>query len=79
MSVNIWLSRPGTASIFSPSTGTHQAWITSVEEVMTRIGVLIGRTRRLSTSRSRGRPVCLKSSSCTIYESISIRSLSHIS
>lgn len=53
--------------------------MTSVEAVITRMSVSIGRTKRLSTSSSRGRPGWVMSSRCTIYESTSIRSLSHIS
>lgn len=49
----IWLSRPGVESILIPRDGTVHEWITSKEEVRIRIGRLVGRTHRLSTSNSR--------------------------
>lgn len=33
-----WFKRPGVESILTPKDGTVQAWITSVEDVIIRIG-----------------------------------------
>jgi hypothetical protein len=49
-----WLSRPGTASTFTPRAGTVQECSTSAEDTKFRIWVLNGRTTRLSTSNNRG-------------------------
>lgn len=48
-----WLSRPGTASAFTPKEGIVHAWITSAAVVITRICVFKGNTKLLSVSRSR--------------------------
>lgn len=49
----IWLRRPGTASTFTPSDGTVQAWRTSAAETKFRIWVFIGMKTWLSESRRR--------------------------
>lgn len=49
----VWFSRPGVESILIPREGTAQAWITSIEVVKVRMGSLMGRMHRLSTSISR--------------------------
>lgn len=51
-----WFSRPGIASVFKPSEGTAHEWSTSSDEISIRIGTSMGRTTRLSTSRSRMSP-----------------------
>ena len=63
-----WLSRPGTASAFTPKDGTVQECKTSADEIKTRIWVLKGTTVRLSTSNKRK---CLISNSVSgiIYAS----------
>ena len=48
-----WLSRPGTASAFTPKVGTVHEWITSVADVMTRICEFKGNTTLLSVSSKR--------------------------
>lgn len=48
-----WFKRPGVESILIPREGIVQEWITSIEEVRTRIGKLNGRIHRLSVSNSR--------------------------
>ena len=53
MFVPSWLSRPGTASAFTPMEGIVHLWITSAAVIIKRSSVFIGATRRLSTSRSR--------------------------
>jgi hypothetical protein len=68
MSVLVWLSLPGMASILIPSAGTAQSWITSVDERMKRVWVSMGRTTRASTSSSRGCPSAI-SLSGIMYES----------
>src|SRR5690606_24626230 len=50
MLVQASLTKPGMASCFQPSAGTHQAWITSSEVMTNRTLVSTGNTRRLSTS-----------------------------
>lgn len=52
----VWLSRPGIASVFTPSVGTAQEWRTSPAVMITRIGDSIGTTTRWSTSSSRKWP-----------------------
>lgn len=51
-----WFSRPGIASVFRPSDGTAHECNTSSDEMSMRTGNSIGRTTRLSTSRSRNSP-----------------------
>lgn len=51
-----WFRRPGIASVFSPREGTAQECKTSSEEINIRMGSSIGRTTRLSTSKSRRSP-----------------------
>jgi hypothetical protein len=41
---NSWFNRPGNASILIPSDGMVQEWITSVEDKINRIDVLLGTT-----------------------------------
>lgn len=48
-----WFKRPGVESILIPNEGIVQEWITSIEEVRTRIGKLNGRIHRLSVSNRR--------------------------
>lgn len=49
----VWLIRPGIASILIPIEGIVQEWITSIDEINNRMGVLYGITSRLSTSNKR--------------------------
>jgi hypothetical protein len=63
-----WFSRPGVASVFTPSLGTVQECNTSAAVTINRIGEFIGSTVRLSVSSSRNVSVCW-SSCCTMYES----------
>ena len=49
----VWFSRPGDASIFTPSEGIVHEWRTSAAETKIRIWLLIGKIIRLSTSNSR--------------------------
>ena len=51
-----WFRRPGMASVFRPSDGTAHECNTSSDEINIRIGISIGSTTRLSTSRSRSSP-----------------------
>jgi hypothetical protein len=51
-----WLRRPGIASVFRPSDGIAHECSTSSDEISIRIGISIGSTTRLSTSRSRSSP-----------------------
>lgn len=51
-----WFRRPGMASVFNPSEGTAHECSTSSDEISMRIGSSMGRTTRLSTSRSRSSP-----------------------
>lgn len=53
MEKEIWFRRPGTASVFTPRDGIVQEWRTSAAVIRTRVCVFMGRTVRLSTSRSR--------------------------
>lgn len=48
-----WFKRPGVESILIPREGIVHEWITSIDDVRTRIGMLNGRIHRLSVSRSR--------------------------
>lgn len=52
----VWLSRPGIASVFTPRLGTAQEWRTSSAVTITRIGDSIGITTRWSTSSRRKLP-----------------------
>lgn len=49
----IWLIRPGVASIFTPKEGTVHEWITSSEEIKNRIEHLIGTIKWLKVSNKR--------------------------
>jgi len=49
----VWFRRPGVESILIPREGTVHAWITSIEVVKIRIGILKGKIHRLSTSNKR--------------------------
>lgn len=51
--VNVWLRRPGTASIFIPKDGIVQEWITSPDVIKNLIIVLKGIKRLLSVSNNR--------------------------
>ncbi len=62
------MRRPGTASILIPKDGIVHECSTSAEETNTRIGVLDGKMRRLSTSSSRGLPE-VRSEVGIMYES----------
>lgn len=53
MKVIIWFKRPGTASIFKPNSGIAHACKTSPEVTKKRNVILIGTTKRLSTSNKR--------------------------
>lgn len=53
---DVWLSRPGIASVFTPSEGTAHEWSTSSAVIIMRIGDSIGMTTRWSTSRRRKWP-----------------------
>ena len=54
----IWFSRPGVASVFTPSLGTVQECSTSAAVTIIRIGGFIGSTIRLSVSRRQNVFVC---------------------
>ena len=53
----VWLSRPGIASVLTPRVGTAQEWRTSSEVMIIRMGDSMGITIRWSTSRSRKWPL----------------------
>jgi hypothetical protein len=53
-----WFSRPGVASVFTPSLGTVHEYNTSAAVSIIRICEFIGRTTRLSVSNSRNVLVC---------------------
>lgn len=53
---DVWLSRPGMASVFTPKEGTAHEWSTSSAVMIMRIGDSIGITIRWSTSRRRKCP-----------------------
>jgi hypothetical protein len=59
-----WFSRPGVASVFTPSLGTDHECKTSAAVTIIRMGEFIGNTIRLSVSNSRNIFVCW-SSCCT--------------
>jgi hypothetical protein len=63
-----WFSRPGMASVFTPSLGTVHECNTSAAVTIIRMGEFIGSTTRLYVSSSRNVFVCW-SSCCTIHES----------
>lgn len=65
---DVWLSRPGTASILTPSEGTAHEWRTSSAEIKTRTGEPVGTTTWWSTSKRRNWPAA-KSWAGAIYES----------
>lgn len=64
----VWFRRPGIASVFKPREGTAHECNTSSEEISIRMVSSMGRTTRLSTSRSRSSPG-FRSWVGTIYES----------
>lgn len=66
-----WFKRPGKASALTPRLGTVQEWITSAAVTTVRISRNIGRTARLSTSKSRKSP-SWSSSDGSMYESNSM-------
>ena len=70
-----WVSRPGVASVFTPSLGTVHECNTSATVTIIRIGEFIGSTTRLSVSSSRNVLVCW-SSCCTKSASSSSSSCS---
>lgn len=53
---DVWFSRPGIASVFTPRAGTAQAWRTSLAVTIMRMGDSIGMITRWSTSSSRKCP-----------------------
>lgn len=53
---DVWFSRPGMASVFTPRVGIAQECKTSPAVTMMRIGDSIGITTRWSTSSSRKWP-----------------------
>lgn len=65
---DVWFSRPGIASVFTPRVGTAHEWRTSAAVMMMRIGDSIGTTIRWSTSSSRKCP-CGSSVVGSMYES----------
>lgn len=67
----IWFNRPGAPSIFTPSAGIVQEWITSADVTNMRIWVSNGIITRLSTS-SRRKLKFFNSLVGIIYESNSI-------
>lgn len=52
----VWLRRPGIASVLTPRLGTAHEWMTSSAVTITRTGDSIGTTTRWSTSSSRKCP-----------------------
>ena len=54
----VWFSRPGVASVFTPSLGTAHECRTSAAVTIIRIGEFIGSTTRLSVSSSRNVFIC---------------------
>lgn len=53
---DVWFSRPGIASVFTPKLGMAQECRTSSAVTITRIGDSIGTTMRWSTSSKRKLP-----------------------
>ncbi len=53
---DVWFSRPGIASVFTPRVGTAQEWRTSPAVTIMRMGDSMGITTRWSTSSSRKCP-----------------------
>lgn len=53
---DVWFSRPGIASVFTPRLGMAQEWRTSSAVTITRMGDSIGTTMRWSTSNRRKFP-----------------------
>jgi len=49
----VWFKRPGVESILIPREGIVHAWITSIDVVKIRMGILNGKIHRLSTSNKR--------------------------
>ena len=54
----VWFSRPGVASVFTPSLGTVHECKTSAAVTIIRIDEFIGNTTRLSVSTSRNVLIC---------------------
>lgn len=52
----VWFSRPGIASVFTPRAGTAHEWRTSSAVMITRMGDSMGITMRWSTSSRRKWP-----------------------
>lgn len=73
---DVWFSRPGIASVFTPRVGTAQEWRTSSAVMIMRMGDSIGMTTRWSTSNSRKWPVG-SSVVGSMYES-NVRSLKSV-
>ena len=73
---DVWFSRPGIASVFTPNEGTAHECRTSSAVMMMRMGDSIGIITRWSTSSSRKCP-CGSSVVGTIYES-NVRSLKSV-
>lgn len=48
-----WFNRPGVESILIPNDGIVHEWITSIDDVRIRIGMLKGKIHRLSVSNNR--------------------------
>jgi len=71
INIIVWLRRPGVESILIPREGIVHAWITSIDVVKIRIGILKGKIHRLSTSRRRN-SLFIKLSRGIIKESNSI-------
>jgi len=71
MNILVWLSRPGTASTFTPIEGMAHECKTSAAVISTRIWDCVGSTVRLSTSRRR-KPSISRSVVGIMYESNSI-------
>jgi hypothetical protein len=44
--IKVWFNRPGRASTFTPMEGTAHEWITSIDEISTRIDERTGMVRR---------------------------------
>lgn len=59
---NNWFIRPGTASALTPREGKVHEWITSVEEIKTRIFSLKGKNRKLLVESRRKSPFSKKES-----------------
>lgn len=72
----VWFSRPGIASVFTPRVGTAQEWRTSSAVTIIRMCDSMGITTRWSTSSKRKCP-CGSSVVGIMYES-NVRSLKSV-